>query len=82
MAQRTTCLCGEKMRLLADTRRRTVYYNEREPLSVRSIRELNVSSEIWGCPNCGRLLLKPYNEDWQSWYFPEAGLNPGWDKRK
>ena len=37
---------------------------------------------IWECPNCGRLLLRPYNADWQVWYVPEAGLKEGWDKPK
>jgi hypothetical protein len=35
---------------------------------------------IWECQNCGRLLLRPKQADWQRWYFPEAGLKEGWDK--
>jgi len=37
---------------------------------------------MWECQNCGRLLLRPDNADWQRWYFPEAGLLEGWDKPK
>lgn len=84
MAQGITCLCGENMLLIlivnADARRQPNRY--KKPISLRGICEFQVGSNILECPNCGRLLLKPHNEDWQSWYFPEAGLNPGWDKRK
>ncbi len=38
---------------------------------------------IWECPNCGRLLLRPSDDDdWQRWYYPEAVLLEGWDKPK
>lgn len=40
------------------------------------------SQIIWECQNCGRLLLRPKDGDWQTWYFPEAGLKDGWDKPK
>jgi len=29
---------------------------------------------FWGCPKCGRLLLRAKDADWQEWYSPEAGL--------
>ena len=33
----------------------------------------NRKKVIWGCPSCGRLLLRAKDADWQRWYSPEAG---------